>query len=270
MTLDLGITHALGTAGMAIGTALIAVGYRDALETHPLRYLSLVGVTGIATVAYVLMTVGVGAVTVGGYEVYVTRYVDWLLTTPLLLLYAGLLASASRRVVVAALAANAVVIGLGTAAALTTGPVKIVSFAVASLAFAVELSLLFGPITATARANADADRRLFVKLRNVIGVLWPIYPVVWLVGPPGVGLMTTEMAALVIVYIDLVTKVGFGLIVLNAHGAFDWIAGGDAPAGSGAGEDAVARSDGGHETAAFDWGSGAAEDAGAGDDPEDG
>ena len=54
----------------------------------------------------------------------------------------------------------------------------------------------------------------------MVGVLWLVYPVVWLTGPPGLGVMTPEMTALVIVYLDLVTKVGFGAIVLNAHGAF--------------------------------------------------
>lgn len=76
------------------------------------------------------------------------------------------------------------------------------------------LCLLYGPMTVAGRTTGDAA--LVGKLRDVIGVLWLIYPVVWLAGPPGTGVMT----ALVIVSLDLVTKVGFGVIVLNARGAF--------------------------------------------------
>ena len=82
MAVDLTITYALGTAGMALGTIALAVGLRGMARTHPARYAALVGVTGIATVAYALMTAGIGTVTVGERVVFLPRYVDWLLTTP--------------------------------------------------------------------------------------------------------------------------------------------------------------------------------------------
>jgi sensory rhodopsin len=47
-------------------------------------------------------------------------------------------------------------------------------------------------------------------------VLWSVYPVVWVLGASGIGLMDVETATLVIVYLDVVTKVGFGVIALHA------------------------------------------------------
>lgn len=218
MAVDISATYAIGTAGMALGTAALAVGLRHVAEEHPLRYASLLGVTGIAAVAYAVMTVGLGAVTVGDRVVFVPRYVDWLLTTPLLILYVGLLSGASRRTVGRAVGVNTLVLGLGTAATLTTGPVRYALFGAGFAAFLGLLHLLYRPMTAAARDSADAA--LFGKLRDVIGVLWSVYPVVWLAGTAGFGVMTAEMTALVVVYLDLVTKVGFGVIVLNARDAF--------------------------------------------------
>jgi len=232
MAVDITLTYALGTAGMALGTLALAVGLRGVARTHPLRYLSLLGVTGIATVAYAVMTTGIGTVTVGERAVFVPRYVDWMLTTPLLILYVGLLSGASRRTIGLAVGVDTLVLLLGTAATLTTGTLSYALFGAGSVAFLGLLYLLYRPMTAAGRASPDAA--LFGKLRDVIGVLWLVYPVVWLAGPPGVGLMTAEMTALVIVYLDLVTKVGFGVIVLNARGAFG-------TAGAGTGDGAAGR-----------------------------
>ena len=43
-----------------------------------------------------------------------------------------------------------------------------------------------------------------------------MYPVVWLLSAAGVGLIDVETASLVIVYLDVVTKIGFGTVALHA------------------------------------------------------
>lgn len=44
-----------------------------------------------------------------------------------------------------------------------------------------------------------------------------MYPVIWLVAPIGFGLMQIGTSALVISYIDVVAKVGFGLVALSGQ-----------------------------------------------------
>ena len=58
---------------------------------------------------------------------------------------------------------------------------------------------------------------VYRKLRAFLVVLWLVYPVIWLVGPNAVGVMDVETTALVVSYIDIVSKVGFGLIALNGY-----------------------------------------------------
>jgi len=43
------------------------------------------------------------------------------------------------------------------------------------------------------------------------------YPVIWIAGPNATGLMDVETTALVVAYIDIVSKVGLGLIALNGY-----------------------------------------------------
>lgn len=60
-------------------------------------------------------------------------------------------------------------------------------------------------------------KRLGVALGfAIVVVLRSVYPVVWLLAEVGIGLMDVETAALVIVYLDVVTKGGFGAIALQA------------------------------------------------------
>ena len=87
---------ALGAVGMALGTLALASGFRVVPEENRPRYAILVAVPLIAVGAYALMALGISGVRTGtGSTVYALRYVDWLLTTPLHVLYLGLLAGAA-------------------------------------------------------------------------------------------------------------------------------------------------------------------------------
>ncbi|MFB6072956.1 MAG: bacteriorhodopsin [Halobacterium sp.] len=199
----------VGAAGMFLGTLLPV---RDLLRRpkHRRYNLVLAGVTGVATVAYAAMALGYGAVTVDGHTVYLARYADWLLTTPLLVLYLAMLARPSTRTYVALVGLDVVVIGAGVAAALTPTATKWLYYAVGGVAY---LGLLYGlERTLPAALGDDADPRvdaMFTTLRNLTVVLWTLYPVVWVLAPTGVGVLQPEMEAIVVVYLDFISKVGF-------------------------------------------------------------
>jgi sensory rhodopsin len=211
------LVYKFGTLGMVGGTAAFLWGAVNADPDDRLLYWLLVGVSGIASVAYVLMSLGIGWITVGsGRVVFVPRYVDWILTTPLLIAFLGLLAGCDRRTVGRLIGINTAVMVLGTGAALTDGPVSYGLFAVSSVAYVALLSLLLGVVTDSATVRDPATLSLFKSLRNLTVILWSVYPIIWLLGPPGLGVLTTTVDVLLVVYLDLMTKVGFGLIGLNA------------------------------------------------------
>lgn len=204
----------LGFAGMALGTVpplwqlLVDSGRR----TH---YLALAGITGIAALAYAGMALGIGTTTVDGRPLYGLRYADWLVTTLLLVGYLWLLADADRRTLGRVLALDAAVILLGIAAVVLPTPIRFAAFAAGGVAFLALARDLIRTLPARARATDARRLATFAKLRNLTVVLWTLYPVVWLLGPAGLGLVLPSTEVLVFVYLDVVAKAGFVLIAVN-------------------------------------------------------
>ncbi|MFM8611264.1 MAG: bacteriorhodopsin, partial [Actinomycetota bacterium] len=76
----------LGTAGMAAGAVIIAaIGF--SLPNHQRHHVTAsFFVCAVAACAYLAMATGSGVWMVDDQPVYYARYLDWLVTTPLLLL----------------------------------------------------------------------------------------------------------------------------------------------------------------------------------------
>lgn len=206
----------LGAIGMLAGTIAFLWGSRSAPSGQRQSYLVLVGISGIAAVAYAVMALGYGWFTVDGRTVFVPRYVDWLLTTPLIVLYLGMIAGLNRRGYATVIALNTVVMVAGFVAAMLPGVERFALFGFGAFAFLGLVYYLVGPMTASARARSAGAESLFVRLRNLTVILWAIYPFIWMFGPPGLDLLSMTVDIALITYLDLVTKVGFGLIALDA------------------------------------------------------
>lgn len=204
----------VGLAGMTAGTLPSAYRFLIGSETRDLTAV-LTGITGIASVAYLLMAMGYGFVSIGGTEIEVVRYIDWLLTTPLMVLYLGLLARSGKRVLGALIAVDAVVVLAGIAATATGGVTRYVLFGLGVAAYVGLVWLLM--VTLPRRASFDSSRvsGTFTTLRNLTVIVWTLYPVVWLLAPTGTGLLLPETEALVLTYLDIVSKVGFVAVALR-------------------------------------------------------
>lgn len=219
--IDLTSLFLVGAVGMAAGTAAFVWGGLTASTAYRRYYAILGAISLIATAAYALMALEVGWIPVEDGVVFVPRYADWILTTPLLLAFLGLLAGSDRRELALVVAANTLVMVLGFAAALLEGAVGYGLFVVASVAYVGLLYLLLGPVSARATDRGPGVASLFTSLRNLTVVLWSVYPTVWLLGPPGAGLLSPSVDVMLITYLDLLTKVGFGLIALNASAVIE-------------------------------------------------
>lgn len=205
----------IGAIGMAVGTVAFAWAGLTS-EKASRYYLTLVGISGIATVAYVIMALGYGGVNVDGRTVFTPRYVDWILTTPLLLLFLGMLAGVSRKGLALLISVNTAVMVLGFAGALLPGSERFALFGLASVFYVALVYLLVGSVSRVARSSDQRVTSLFNSLRNLTVILWTVYPIIWLLGPPGMDLLTVTVEVALITYLDILTKVGFGLIALNA------------------------------------------------------
>lgn len=205
----------------ALGTAAVTVAFLYAFATDPRNrtyHAILVGITGIASVAYVLMALGVGAVeAANGSTVYVVRYVDWLATTPLIVLYLGLVAGIRRRTMAVVVALDAVMIAMALGANFVEGGAKYGLFVLATLVYAALMYYLVGGITSAVAARPPPVVALFEKLRNITVIIWSFYPVVWILGPAALGVLDPPTKVLLFTYLDFVSKALFGLIAMNSQ-----------------------------------------------------
>ena len=224
----------LGTAGMFLGMVyFIARGWGVETERRKKFYAATIFITAIAFTNYLTMALGFGLtmVTVGGEElpIYWARYSDWLFTTPLLLYDLGLLAGADRTTIGSLIGLDVLMIGTGAIATLTGSGTEAVSTEAARLIWwgistgllLVLLYLLFGSLTDQAKRLSGDAQGTFTTLRNIIVVLWLVYPVWWIIGTEGLQTVGIGVETAGFMVLDLTAKVGFGYILLRSHSILD-------------------------------------------------
>lgn len=223
---------ALGAIGMALGTIPPLWGMRNdpARRGH---YLALTGVTGVAAVAYALMAVDVGTVSASGRVVSIPRYVDWLITTPLILLFLSMLGRTGKGSLLRLVVADVALLVLGGVAVALSGPIRWAAFAGGVACFGVLVYELYGRIPRLATFSNERARILFITLRNLTIALWTLYPVVWILAPSGIGLLTRDMTMLVVAYLDLISKAAFVALAVDGMDALADADRGDADSGPG-------------------------------------
>jgi bacteriorhodopsin len=232
-----GIWLALGTVLMMLGLVyFLAQGWGVEDPRKKEFYIITTLIPGIAAASYLSMFFGFGLTEVSletgrVVDVYWARYADWLFTTPLLLLDIGLLAGASNRDIGALVGLDAFMIVTGLAATLMKVVVARYAFwTISTIAMLLLLYYLYA-VFSEAAADLDEDAKgTFNVLRNLILVAWAVYPVVWLVGTEGAGIVNLYVETLLFMILDVTAKVGFGFILLRSRAITDE---GSAPTPSG-------------------------------------
>ena len=223
----------LGTAGMLLGMLyFIARGWGETNRRRQEFYIVTIFITAIAFSNYLSMTQGFGLTTVevGGEElpIYWARYTDWLFTTPLLLIDLGLLAGANRNQLATLVGLDVLMIGTGAVATLTSGGValgavgdRLIWWGVSTGFLLVLLYVLFDTLTEQAQDLPSDARSTFTILRNLILVVWLVYPAWWLLGTEGIGAVGLYVETAGFMVLDLTAKVGFGFLLLSSRQVLD-------------------------------------------------
>lgn len=106
-------------------------------------------------------------------------------------------------------------VSFGAGGAMIAGAAKWILVALGSATFAGVVHYLVGEFYRAARTRDDETESLYRKIRAFVLASWVLYPLVWALSPNGLGLMTVGTTAVVVTYIDVVAKAGFGLIALH-------------------------------------------------------
>ena len=214
--------------------AIYATGERRPPARHHVLLHS--SVPFIAATAYLAMAFGFGTLLQDGAAVYLARYADWSVTTPILLSGLVLLAFHERGrtgeiggFLVAIIVLDVLMIVAGLVSALSpSASGKWVWYLWSCAAFAGVLYLLWVPLLAMAREHSTALGRAYLKNLSFLTVIWFLYPIVFLVGPEGLRMVSDPTSVWVILVLDVVAKVAYAFYAAaNLHTALR------APDGSG-------------------------------------
>jgi bacteriorhodopsin len=211
---------------MGLGALAIAALGRRAPQGERYHFVMSGAVCAIAFVAYYAMANGYGIVHTGGRLEFFARYVDWALTTPLLiggLILIGLPAGRAgddvrsrSTLLYGAIGADVFMILTGLFAGLSNNnPVKYGFYAISCLAFLVVLGVIWGPVRAAATARGGDAAALYGRLTSLLTTLWFVYPVLWILGTEGTKVFSLTLEIVVFAVIDLTAKVAFGLLLCS-------------------------------------------------------
>ena len=213
-------SYAAGTVGLLIGVAIaLKLLQDDTADNDRGQFAWLIVIPGFAAISYLFMTLEIGTVSVGDNEVYLFRYIDWFVTTPILVGYAAYVAGAPRKWILGIGAADALMILVGLGASLTTGLATWAGFAVSGGFHLVLLGSLYFVLPKYVAENRQRYR-LFKILQNHVGLLWIAYPVVWLASPAGLSYVSVTGTAIIIVFLDVVAKTPYVYFVWKERRCF--------------------------------------------------
>ncbi len=220
----------VGFVGMAAGTLYFLV-ERGGLDPKYRSTATLAAlVCFVAAVHYQAMKDYVG--TDASIDTLLTfpteiRYIDWLITTPLLLIkfpaLLGLVGNAARSLMTRLIVADLVMIVTGyigeTSINQAGGSTFLgwIMFIVAMLAWGYILRELYTGVTRSAQSQPESIRKGLLRMRQFILIGWAIYPLGYFATLLGSGVGELMVVREFIYNVaDLVNKVGFGLVAVLA------------------------------------------------------
>ena len=208
-----------GFIAMAVGSVILLVmGWNRRTRDEENHYLLHLFVTLTATASYLAMALGQGSLVLAdGREFYVARYVDWAMTTPMLL--AGLcltaLHSPFRRwaLLLGLLFTDFYMIATGVAAGFspTGSSAKWIWFLISSGAFAFIYVGLWGPLRAESEKSGPRAAKLYKTNASILSLTWLAYPIIFLLGSEGIKAVDPVVTAALYTCFDVFAKVVYGI-----------------------------------------------------------
>lgn len=212
------------TGGMLLATILFLYWATSGHPGNYHHYVTSAAITLWAGMMYIVMATGSGATVIteptGEARIfYYARYVDWTITTPLLLLGLAWVALGSLnrnpQIVLGLVVADVAMILTGALAGAWSGGFKWFWFVVSCIFFIAVLALIWGPLQSAAQGNSSPESSLFYPLATMLTVLWFLYPVVFFFGTEGVGLFSIGFEVFLFAVLDILAKIAFGIILLG-------------------------------------------------------
>jgi len=202
-------------------------------RTHRVFHYLTAGVTMVAAIAYFSMGSNLGWVaipvefqrsgpTVTGLsrEIFYVRYIDWFVTTPLLLTDLLLTAAIPAPTFLMVVLADEIMIVTGLVGALISSSYKWGYFTFGCVALFYIVYHLVWEARIHANAVSREAGRAFLYCGSLTALLWILYPIAWGVCEGG-NVIGADGEAIFYGILDLLAKPGFGALLIWGHRNID-------------------------------------------------
>jgi len=221
------VFHWVYIAGMAIGAIHFISLSKNPRAVPKYEYLVAAFIPIWSGLAYLSMVLPhgdleQGKIAVAGQIAHYARYLDWIVTTPLLLLALSwtamhYLSKKDWTLIASLMGTQVIVILSGLIADLSVVPwVRYFWYINGVVAFLIVLGGIWGPLRAKTRSQGQELSELYDKLTAYFTVFWIGYPIVWIIGPSGFGITNQTTDTFLFCLLPFFSKVGFSF--LDLHG----------------------------------------------------
>ncbi|NUB89979.1 bacteriorhodopsin [Haloterrigena sp. SYSU A558-1] len=177
-------------------------------------------VCGTLSLAYFGMSLELLRVTTpNGQPLPMSRYVDYFVATTIMIAVAGKVADATRRQLATLIALTIGWIGFSLGRYFLTGAAVLAANLGTAVALAALLYVMIWPVTKRSGETSGERVLLYGKLRNLIILLWIAYLVIGVISRQGLGLLDAFGGVFAGAYLDIATRIGFGLLLLRGSDA---------------------------------------------------
>lgn len=212
------LLHWIYVVVMLLGSTIVFIMSRKPKKVPKIEYFIAFIIPIWSALAYMAMALNQGKVAVEAQITYYARYLDWVVTTPLLLLSLSLVAmykiKKDKILIAGLMVADIIMVICGLIADLSQGNNRYIWFFVGVLGFMVSLYIIWVPYIKLAKSQGGELYRVYKLLALYLTIFWIGYPTTWFIGPSGIGIVSQRVDTYLFVILPAFSKVGFGLLSL--------------------------------------------------------
>lgn len=158
-----------------------------------------------------------------GAAIPLSRFVDYVIAWPIMLLVTGIVAGATGRQLAALIVANTITLSGTITAWFFSGPEALAGYGVTVVGYLCIAYLLVWPIAIRSGDQGGERVLLYGKLRNLLLLLWFLFLVLGISTRQGLGLLDAFSGVFLGSYLDIIQRIAFGVLLLRATDATDQI-----------------------------------------------
>ena len=192
---------------------------RDPKHIPPHKYLLHILIVVWSGLAYSAIALDQGYLFSEGQKVTYARYIDWIVSTPLLVMslsFTGmLLVDKVGWLKGSLLFTQVVMIATGLVAELSPASEQWYWYVMGCVALVIILYLFWVPLYQLAKSQGRELEEVYKKSATFLTIQWILYPLVWLIGTMGLGLIDNVFTTVLYIILPIVSKAGFGFYNLS-------------------------------------------------------